>query len=120
MPTIDSWHILTGEYPPKPGGVSDHSFLVAEGLARAGISVHIWTSDDGESPDVDGVVVHGRSDPWSSGGLAAIGRGLDGFDGRRRLLVQYTPNAWGRKGLNFGFVGWLKRIFGGAKEPRAG
>jgi len=137
----NSCHILTGEYPPRPGGVSDHSFQVAQGLASAGISVHVWTSEtgeprnggarfrEGEAPaepttrqthqevrppgimqadlDLEGVFVHRLNDPWSAAGLAEIDRSLDGFPARNRLLVQYTPNAWGRKGLNFGFVRWL-------------
>ncbi len=37
-----SWHLLTGEYPPQPGGVSDHTWQVSEGLARAGCAVHVW------------------------------------------------------------------------------
>jgi glycosyltransferase involved in cell wall biosynthesis len=101
------WHLMTGEYPPRPGGVSDHSFQVAEGLAKTGLSVHVWSSDFGEPTTPNGVVVHRLNDPWSGAGLAEIDRGLEAFSPPRRLLVQYTPNAWGRKGLNFGFVRWL-------------
>ena len=36
------WHILTGEYPPQPGGVSDYTRMVAEGLAAAGDEVVVW------------------------------------------------------------------------------
>ena len=36
------WHILTGEYPPRPGGVSDYSAHLSGGLARAGAEVHVW------------------------------------------------------------------------------
>src|SRR5207248_6476969 len=28
------WHVLTGEYPPQPGGVSDYTRQVARGLAN--------------------------------------------------------------------------------------
>ena len=31
-----TWHIITGEYPPVIGGVSDYCQLVAEGLAASG------------------------------------------------------------------------------------
>ena len=37
------WHIITGEYPPKRGGVSDYTYLLARALAEAGEDVHIWT-----------------------------------------------------------------------------
>ena len=101
------WQLLTGEYPPRPGGISDHSAQVAEGLARAGFPVHIWTNDAGEPPPLDGVIVHRLANPWSGAGLRRLSRMLDEFRAPRRLLVQYTPNAWGYKGLNVGFARWL-------------
>ncbi len=33
-PARGPWHIVTGEYPPQPGGVSDYTEAVARGLAR--------------------------------------------------------------------------------------
>ena len=103
------WDILTGEYPPTPGGVSDYTRLVADGLARAGCEVHVWTGEAPagvDAPDDAGVSVHREAGRWSPVGLDRLGREL-GPTGRRRLLVQYTPNAWGRKGLNFGFCRWV-------------
>ena len=41
------WHIITGEYPPQPGGVSDYTRLVAEGLAAAGDAVTVWAPSGG-------------------------------------------------------------------------
>jgi len=35
-------HLITGEYPPQSGGVSDYSYLVATGLAKASEKVHVW------------------------------------------------------------------------------
>jgi glycosyltransferase involved in cell wall biosynthesis len=98
------WHILTGEYPPKFGGVSDYSAQVANGLAQAGIEVHVWTP--GQPATSDGVTVHPAD--WSAAGLARLDQELNRFPIPRRLLIQYFPNAWGRKGLNFGFVRWLR------------
>nr|MBA3240681.1 hypothetical protein [Acidobacteriota bacterium] len=37
-----AWHLVTSEYPPQTGGVSDYTRLVAEGLAAAGDEVHVW------------------------------------------------------------------------------
>lgn len=34
--------MITPEYPPQTGGVSDYARLVAEGLAAAGEEVHVW------------------------------------------------------------------------------
>ena len=35
------WHILTCEYPPQSGGVSDYTYLVAKGLAELNDQVHV-------------------------------------------------------------------------------
>ena len=42
------WHILTCEYPPQTGGVSDYTFLVANGLASHD-EVHVWCPSVGET-----------------------------------------------------------------------
>ena len=39
---LDPWHIVTGEYPPARGGVSDYTFAIANGLASAGDEVNVW------------------------------------------------------------------------------
>lgn len=108
-----AWHILTGEYPPRPGGVADYSASVAEGLARAGETVHVWTADPpnaGEEhapPEGPGPAVHRRQGGWRKADLARLGAAIDATPGPRRLLVQYTPNAWGLKGMNCAFGPWL-------------
>jgi hypothetical protein len=43
MPAL-TWAILTGEYPPQAGGVSDYTRLVARGLAECGDRVHDWNA----------------------------------------------------------------------------
>ena len=35
------WHLITGEYPPQPGGVSDYTRFLASGLADAGETVAV-------------------------------------------------------------------------------
>lgn len=106
------WQVLTGEYPPQPGGVSDYTFHVASGLARAGDHVTVWTTPapgDGPAPDVPGVTVRRRADLWGPRSLAWLSQALDAQPGPRRLLVQYTPFNWGHRGLNVGFGRWLLR-----------
>ena len=39
---VTAWNIITGEYPPQPGGVSDYTRLVAHGLADAGDEVCVY------------------------------------------------------------------------------
>jgi hypothetical protein len=103
-------HILTGEYPPRQGGISDYTAVLASGLAEAGVPVHVWTSgDEGEQADGRGVSVHRTAGRWSPSDLDRLGRALDAFERPRRLLVQYAPNQWGYKGLNFAFCLWLNR-----------
>jgi glycosyltransferase involved in cell wall biosynthesis len=107
---LSTWHILTGEYPPGPGGVGDYSAILAAALGATGASVHVWTTAaEGETPEdvVDGVTVHRVAGGWSPSDLARVGEALDAFPAPRRLLVQYAPNVWGYKGLNFGFCRWL-------------
>lgn len=110
VPATRHWHILTGEYPPVPGGVSDYTHIVAGGLAGAGDRVTVWTTPaDGPTPSIEGVRVERRGGLWSRGGLASLGRELDGEPAPRRLLVQYTPMSWGYRGVNLGLGPWLVR-----------
>ena len=120
------WHLVTGEYPPDPGGVADHTAQLAGGLAAAGCEVHVWAprpvaSGGRESPgssaspgdsrpplaaDRQGVTVHPVGG-FGPAGLARLDAGLDRFPRPRTLLIQYTPHAFGWKAMNVGFVAWL-------------
>ncbi len=105
-----SWQILTGEYPPQMGGVADYSRQVAGGLAIAGADVHVWAPQigPGQSDEfIPGVTVHREAGSWSHADLDRIGSTIDRFDTPRRILLQYAPNAFSRRGLNFGLARWL-------------
>jgi glycosyltransferase involved in cell wall biosynthesis len=104
---MDRWHLISGEYAPQFGGVADYSALLAAGLARNGVDVHVWTSGDAGVDSAEGVSVHRTSGRWSPTDLRRLDEELDRFAAPRRLLVQYAPNVWGYKGLNFGFCRWL-------------
>ena len=102
------WHLLTGEYPPQIGGVSDYTMVLAGALAAAGAEIHVWaTALAGPAPDLVGVTVHRIAGRRSSADLSRLGAVLDAFAPPRRLLIQHVPNAWGYKGLNLGFGRWL-------------
>lgn len=107
------WHILTGEYPPQIGGVSDYTAQLANGLAEHGASVCVWTGPTSNAPasqtePLAGVKVRRIAELWAHNGLLQLNEELSRWTAPRRLLVQYSPNAWGRKGLNFRFCRWLR------------
>jgi glycosyltransferase involved in cell wall biosynthesis len=111
--TVNStWHIITPEYPPQPGGVSDYTRLVGAALAAAGDEVHVWCPPaHGETPEVDGgeVKVHRDFGGFSGSDLRRVGGMLDQFPGSRRLLVQWVPHGFGQRAMNLSFCWWLLR-----------
>jgi glycosyltransferase involved in cell wall biosynthesis len=113
-----TWHIITSEYPPQVGGVSDYTQLVARGLADAGDEVHVWcpTTADVASDGVDSakteperVIVHRSCGTFSSADLHRVDSELDQFPAPRRLLVQWVPHGYGYRSINLQFCFWLKR-----------
>lgn len=106
---LDSWHILTGEYPPQLGGISDYTAQVAAGLAADGAGVHVWTGEWPETAaETIGVKVHRLAGLWRRAGLGKLNEELSRWPAPRRLLVQYAPHVWGRRGLNYTFCKWLQ------------
>lgn len=102
-----SWHLLTGEYPPQPGGVSDYSRLVAQSLARAGHEVHVWAPGDLAVHKEQGVTLHRIPELFTPPGLVRLTRALNQHRAPRRLLLQYVPHAFGLKAMNVPFCAWF-------------
>jgi glycosyltransferase involved in cell wall biosynthesis len=101
-----TWHIVSGEYPPEVGGVSDYTANVARALADAGDDVHVWTS--GSSGTTAGrITLHRVFGAFSGRDLARGGDLLDACRDRGRLLIQWVPHAFGRHGINLRFPLWL-------------
>lgn len=100
------WAILTGEYPPAWGGVSDYTRLVALGLAAAGDEVHVFAPGQ---PLPEGTVrCHALPDHYGPRSLTQLDHTL----ARLRpdlLLLQYTPHAFGYKAMNLPLAVWLAR-----------
>jgi hypothetical protein len=104
-PNVTRWAIVTGEYPPQPGGVSDYTQLLAEGLVAAGDKVAVYAPSEQHGPATtgSGVRVYRLPDRFSIRGLRRLDGGL-ARDRPDRLLIQYTPHAFGWKAMNLLFV----------------
>jgi glycosyltransferase involved in cell wall biosynthesis len=104
------WHLVTGEFPPAPGGVSDYTWIVAARLAAEGDLVHVWCPDAaGPVVDPAGVHVHRTAGNWTGLDLRLIDNQLDAMPAPRHLLVQWVPHAFGRRSMNVGFCRWVRR-----------
>lgn len=113
------WHLITSEYPPQLGGVSDYTHLVGHGLTDAGDEVHVWcpSSEEFSSAATQvlnpervnpaGVFVHREFGSFSPADLRRVGKRLDQFPVTRRLLVQWVPQGYGYKSMNLPFCLWL-------------
>ena len=101
------WHIITGEYPPQPGGVSDYTRLVVGGLVQAGDKVEVWAPKCAERVDSEpGVRVHRLPGHFGPHALATMSREISTANGDH-ILVQYVPHAYGFKAMNLPFCYWL-------------
>jgi glycosyltransferase involved in cell wall biosynthesis len=104
-----TWAILTGEYPPQPGGVGDYTRQLAGRLADAGDEVHVWTGPrSGDPPSDPGVRLHHLPGRFGPASLARLDRELSRLRRSARLLVQYVPHAFGWKGMNYPFCLWIR------------
>ncbi len=101
-------HIITGEYPPQFGGVSDYTHIVAHALAQLEEEVHIWApGNQSETIHENGVIIHRLSDHFGLQGLYELTRALLKSK-PDRILIQYVPHAYGFKAMNVGFCFWVK------------
>jgi glycosyltransferase involved in cell wall biosynthesis len=102
------WHIITCEYPPQLGGVSDYTFLVARALAARGEQVQVWCpAAHGETPQLTGVSVSRAMGAMTPADLRRVGQLLDRFPAPRRLFVQWVPHGYGYRAMNLPFCLWL-------------
>lgn len=104
-----SLHIVTSEYPPQIGGVSDYTRQIAEALAHSGEDVHVWCPSAGVVREATAVHIHSELGQFEPADLKRVSDSLDAFPSPRRLLVQWVPHGYGYRSMNLGFCLWLSR-----------
>jgi len=102
------WCVITCEYPPLTGGVSDHTRLLVAALAAGGDTVDVWSPpapEDAEpAPDIAGVTVHVLPSRFGLGAIALLRRTLRALPSDTRVLVQWVPTAFGWRMMNLPFA----------------
>jgi glycosyltransferase involved in cell wall biosynthesis len=108
FPDLIRWAIITGEYPPQTGGVSDYTRLVAEGLTHDGDAVTVYAPFCSEPDPAHGTATIRRlPDHFGIRGLAALDTLLRTDPVPDRILIQYVPHAYGFKAMNLPFAVWV-------------
>lgn len=102
------WHVITSEYPPQTGGVSDYTAWVAQGLVEEGDQVHVWCPPcDSVRPERADITLHPELGTFSPPDFRRVGMELDRFEAPRRLLVQWVPHGYGYRSMNLAICWWL-------------
>lgn len=102
-------HLVTPEYPPQLGGVSDYTQLVARALAGAGDDIHVWSPEGGTGDGDHSITVHPAMGRFRRQDLERAGALLDRYPAPRRLIVQWVPHGYGFRAMNVAFCLWLWR-----------
>jgi len=89
--------LITGEYPPLPGGVGDYTRELARALQARGHAVAVWTDRRGEGDAHTSIPVFRVVPGWDVRAWFALGRSLRAWqpDG---ILLQYQAAAYGLGG----------------------
>jgi glycosyltransferase involved in cell wall biosynthesis len=102
------WHIITGEYPPLWGGVSDYTYRISQELGRVGDQVHVWSPIAAtEIHHPEAAEVHSLPGGFGWGWLRDLDRQLRPYKAPRNILIQYVPHMYGWKSMNLAFCWWI-------------
>ncbi len=110
---MTTWAVLTGEYPPQAGGVSDYTRQVCRGLAAAGDRVTVFAPSILGGTGIpacvndNGVSVVRLPDHFGRRGRASVEAELKRVR-PDRVLVQYVPHGFGMKAMNVPFAWWVR------------
>lgn len=107
---MSAWHMLSPELPPDCGGVGDYAAQVASGLAQTGQGpITVWAPSSARQWEgAPGVEVQSLPDRFGPLSTRMLATRLDADAANARLLVQYVPNVFGRRGANLAFCRWLR------------
>jgi len=102
-------HIISPSYPPEPGGLSEHTYLLAKALAEGGDEVRVWAPAYGgrTPPEARGVRVTLVPRGWGPGALRAMSKGM-AADQPDAVIVQFLVNGYGWLWMNLPFCYWLR------------
>ena len=102
------WHVVTGEYPPQLGGVSDYTHLVSRELAKGGDRVHVWApATHLKAFHEETEQVHTLPTGFGPRWLRELNRQLRSYAPPRNILIQYVPHMYGWKSMNLAFCWWI-------------
>lgn len=105
---MQNWILITPEYPPKLGGVSDYAKLVADGLISRGEKIYVIAPGDSESKaGLLGEVVERLPSGFGISGFWRAGKFVNSIPKPRRLFLQWVPHGYGFKSVNIFLVWWL-------------
>jgi glycosyltransferase involved in cell wall biosynthesis len=105
--------LITGEYPPRRGGVADYTANLAAALAEAGHQVTVITSPPRAAPGGTGSVSVALVPAWGLRHLPALWRTLRETR-PDTAMFQYVPHLYGRAGVSPGaaLVPMVARVAG--------
>jgi glycosyltransferase involved in cell wall biosynthesis len=102
------WIILTGEYPPQTGGVSDYAFALAQGLAELGDRVEVFApAGQGVELATGRVEVKRLPDHFGWRSFRRLRHIFRSSPPDTTVLIQYVPHAYGWKAMNLPFAFWI-------------
>jgi glycosyltransferase involved in cell wall biosynthesis len=108
---MNRW-VIIGAYPPRLGGVSDYTRLLAQALAACGDEVHVFTSAETSaqaSVEKDQlVVVHRLPGNFGMCTLMRLNKEIRRLN-PSFLLLQYVPHDFGWRAMNLPFSLWVWR-----------
>jgi len=107
-----TWAIITGEYPPQLGGVSDYTWRLAQALAESGDDVRVYAPECGIADPPGRVEVHRFAKGFGLIGMVRLRIELSKLPQPRRVLVQYVIQSFGMRAMNVFFALGMRTLHG--------